>query len=239
LLFAIRYSHGRGSHPYQDCIAAVREVWATQADHDRRYWLDVVGEEVPRELSAMISRTSPERLVPISRCELEEEAAAYGRLFAWCSRRLGALAHWPCDRCDHLAADFTRGSGCDCSCHKLPDASLPFARSIWPEATWAALPHESGVIVTVTARQPTGATCDGEIVLQVHNGRFRVVVILGEERVWRIDRWVVSEQNGRIARRVIESLLERRAGYIGAYSPSVRKSWAAAALLVELTEPRP
>lgn len=87
LLCAIRYAHGRSLHPYEEVIAAVREVWPQLDLASRRYWLDLVEDQVPKDLTRMIEAHTGGSL-PVSREELEVELQHYLYLFRWCREHL-------------------------------------------------------------------------------------------------------------------------------------------------------
>lgn len=87
LLCAVRYAHGRSLHPYEEVIAAVRELWPTIDHASRRYWLGLVDNQVPADLQRMIDAHDG-GFSPVTRGELEEELRAYRELIAWCSARL-------------------------------------------------------------------------------------------------------------------------------------------------------
>lgn len=88
LLCAVRYAHGRSLHPYEEVIAAVRELWPSIDHASRRYWLGLVDNQVPADLQRMIDAHDGERSTPVTRGELEEELRAYRELIAWCAARL-------------------------------------------------------------------------------------------------------------------------------------------------------
>lgn len=87
LLCAIRYAHGRSLHPYEEVVAAVREVWPQLDPASRRYWLDLVEAQVPADLTRMIEAHTGGSL-PVSREELEVELQHYLHLFQWCRENL-------------------------------------------------------------------------------------------------------------------------------------------------------
>ena len=87
LLCAIRYAHGRSLHPYEEVIAAVREVWPQLDPASRRYWLDLVEAQVPSDVQRMIEAHTGGSL-PVSREELEVELQHYLHLFRWCRENL-------------------------------------------------------------------------------------------------------------------------------------------------------
>ena len=87
LLCAIRYAHGRSLHPYEEVIAAVREVWPQLDPASRRYWLNLVEAQVPADLTRMIEAHTGGSL-PVSREELEVELQYYLYLFQWCRENL-------------------------------------------------------------------------------------------------------------------------------------------------------
>jgi hypothetical protein len=87
LLCAVRYAHGRSLHPYEEVVTTVRQVWPLLAVRDRRYWLNLVQEQVPPDLERRIADCHGP-WVPVSRDELEEELKAYRSLFHWCEERM-------------------------------------------------------------------------------------------------------------------------------------------------------
>jgi hypothetical protein len=89
LLCAIRYAHGRSLHPYEEVVTAVRQVWPLLSTHDRKRWVDLVQDQIPKDLSRMIEAWSGSYL-PVSRNELERELEAYQSLLRWCAERMDA-----------------------------------------------------------------------------------------------------------------------------------------------------
>jgi len=79
LLSAARYSHGRSLRPWEDVIAACRELWPVLDPDSRSYLLTLMTTQIPRDLRRMIGYESP-----AGKQELEEELAAYLALFEWC-----------------------------------------------------------------------------------------------------------------------------------------------------------
>jgi len=88
LLCAVRYAHGRSLHPYEEVIAAVRELWPSIDPASRRYWIGIVGNQVPADLQRMIDAHDGIRVVPVTKGELEEELRAYRELITWCTIRM-------------------------------------------------------------------------------------------------------------------------------------------------------
>lgn len=136
LLCAVRYAHGRSLAPHAEVIAAVRILWPTLDERDRRGWLALVEEQVPAHLRRMIE-TVGDGIVPVSRAEVEGELRDYEALFAWCRSRLGPVAAWPCDACAHRREAMARGDSCDCRCHPpaWPGVTA-VARNLAPSAAW-------------------------------------------------------------------------------------------------------
>jgi hypothetical protein len=89
LLCAIRYAHGRSLHPYEEVVAAVRQVWPLLSTHDRRYWFNLVQDQIPKDLARMIEASNGS-YHPVSRNELERELEAYENLLRWCAERMDA-----------------------------------------------------------------------------------------------------------------------------------------------------
>lgn len=136
LLHSVRYSHGRSLHTYEDTIAAARLLWPTFDEHDRRCWLDLVADQVPRDLRRMIDAHGGS-VVPVTRAELERELAAYEALVEWCRARLGPVAEWPCESCGHHREAMARGEGCLCRCHPAAWPGVAtMARNLAPSAEW-------------------------------------------------------------------------------------------------------
>jgi hypothetical protein len=79
LLSAARYSHGRSLRPWEDVIAACRELWPVLDPDSRSYLLALMSTQIPRDLRRMIDYEPP-----AGKQELEAELAAYLALFEWC-----------------------------------------------------------------------------------------------------------------------------------------------------------
>jgi hypothetical protein len=176
LLSAIRYSHGRSLRPHEHAIGAVYQLWPMLSVTDRRYWLGIVEREVPATLRRMIEHHPDGSVVPVSRLEMEEELAAHEAMVAWCSRRLGPVAGWPCEACDHLPAEHARGEACRCRCHPpaWPGVATT-SRNIAPGGAWE---FEATGAATVAVHD-----CDPWAWLTVEPGGDVVIVVGGLK--WR------------------------------------------------------
>lgn len=189
LLYAARWvAYGRA-----DCIDAVSHgwmaTWPTLDAADRA--------ELARLLDAQI----------VSTCEASGRAA-WASLAEWCRARLGPVAEWPCESCQHRREAMARGEGCDCRCHPAAWPGVAtVARNLAPSATWGS-DYDGSATVSIPG---------GEAFLSVEPSGDVVIVVGGAK--WR------GYATGPFLREDAEAWLRARSA-----SSMRRAAWAAALL---------
>ena len=87
LLCASRYAHLRSLRPYEDVIAATREVWHLIDADSQRYLLNLWRAQIPEEIERYIQTQRPGSIIPVSVVEARIELADWMELFEWCEER--------------------------------------------------------------------------------------------------------------------------------------------------------